>query len=66
MAADLPVRRVEVRSCATWKSRTWPYSIPAVTQPLSHGLDLPQATILEGVAEALGFNACHLLGLEWQ
>lgn len=63
-----PVRRVEAREGATWEPGAWPYSIPAVAQLLSHGLDLSRATILvgengsgkstilEAVAEAFGFN----------
>jgi len=65
-----PVRRVERHPDATLDPAAWPDSVPAVTQLLTHGLDLAagvtflvgengagKSTIVEAVAEVLGVHA---------
>ncbi|WP_432559221.1 AAA family ATPase [Granulicoccus sp. GXG6511] len=63
------MRRIEARTDFAGDLDRWPFTIPAVAQLMSEGLDLGAATILvgengsgkstvlEGLAEAYGFNA---------
>ena len=65
-----PVRRVERSQYAEYDPSVWPYILPAVTQLLREGLDLPagvtflvgengsgKSTLVEALAVAYGLNA---------
>ncbi len=64
-----PVRRVQLRDKAGYDATQWPYTLPAVRQLLTDGLDLApgvtflvgengsgKSTLVEAVADAFGLN----------